>query len=327
MDARTKPAGGKANGRGKMMKRATTVTMRVLGIILAAAAVLKGWQLLTEPTAEKDLWTSRALLIFTVEFEIALSIWLLSGLFKRAAWLAALLCFSAFSAVTFYKAVSGAESCGCFGSVHVNPWITLFAVDLPAVLALAVFRPKVNLPKLTSAKAVILEMMAPMPSPVRLAAVFCIGLVLVAVSTVVLALNPPARATASYEVLEPESWVGGELAILDYIDIGDKLRNGNWLVLFYHHDCPDCAEAIRRYEQMAFIQVPPYGRSVVRNNPNYAVGKLLDIKEWFITTPVCVLLMSSEVQMVWHKEVPKLETIKLIPNGVFKQGRIVNGTN
>jgi len=150
--------------------------------------------------------------------------------------------WASFSAVCFYEGLTGAESCGCFGSVHVNPWITLFAVDMPAVLALAVFRPEIDLPKLTSAKAVILEMMGPMPSPVRLAAVFCVGLVLVAVSTAVLALNP-AGATASYEVLEPQTWVGKELPILDYMDIGDKLSNGNWLVLFYHHDCPDCAEA------------------------------------------------------------------------------------
>jgi len=65
------------------------------------------------------------------------------------------------------------------------------------------------------------------------------------------------------------------LAILEYIDTGDKLSNGNWLVLFYHHDCPDCAEAIKRYEQMglnlrgradflriAFIEVPPYGAAL-----------------------------------------------------------------
>jgi hypothetical protein len=72
--------------------------------------------------------------------------WLLSSLLKKAAWLAAISCFSLFSAVTFYKAITGYASCGCFGSVHVNPWITLFAIDLPAVIALAVFRPELWLP-------------------------------------------------------------------------------------------------------------------------------------------------------------------------------------
>jgi hypothetical protein len=128
------------------MKALSNVILKVLGILLLIAAVLKGRQLLTEPVANSDIWSYRPLLILTVELELALAIWLLSGLFKKAAWLGALACFSFFSIITLYKAVTGAASCGCFGSVHVNPWITLFAIDLPAVLALSIFRPKPVLP-------------------------------------------------------------------------------------------------------------------------------------------------------------------------------------
>ena len=70
-------------------------------------------------------------------------------------------------------------------------------------------------------------------------------------STAVLALDEPEKGTSSYEVLEPETWVGEKLPILEYIDIGKSLKKGNWVVLFYHHDCPDCARAIARYQQMA----------------------------------------------------------------------------
>jgi hypothetical protein len=48
--------------------------------------------------------------------------------------------------ITLYKAITGAASCGCFGSVQVNPWITLFAIDLPALLALSIFRRKSVMP-------------------------------------------------------------------------------------------------------------------------------------------------------------------------------------
>ena len=123
------------------MKAVSNTVLKLLGILLLVAAVLKGWQLLTEPAANNDIWSYRPFLILTVEFELALGIWLLSGLFKKAAWLAAISCFSFFSAITLYNGLSGAESCGCFGSIHVNPWITLFAIDIPAVIALAVFRP------------------------------------------------------------------------------------------------------------------------------------------------------------------------------------------
>jgi hypothetical protein len=112
------------------MKKANNILLKALAVLLLTAAIMKGWQLLTEPMSNKDIWTNRAFLILTVEFEIALGIWLLSGLFKKAAWLAAITCFSLFSFITLYKALTGAESCGCFGSVHINPWITLLAIDL-----------------------------------------------------------------------------------------------------------------------------------------------------------------------------------------------------
>jgi len=120
--------------------------MKLLAMVLLAAVVLKGRQLLTEPVVSSSIWSSRPFLIFQVEFELALGLWFLSGLFKKAAWLAAVLCFSVFSVVTLYKGLTGAASCGCFGQVHVNPWLTLFAIDLPAVIALTMFRTGVSLP-------------------------------------------------------------------------------------------------------------------------------------------------------------------------------------
>jgi len=105
------------------MKSVNSMVLKLLGILLLATAVLKDWQLLSGPMSSKDIWTNRAFLIFTVEFEIALGIWLLSGIFKKLAWLVALTCFSTFSFITLHKGLSGASSCGCFGPVHINPWI------------------------------------------------------------------------------------------------------------------------------------------------------------------------------------------------------------
>ena len=117
------------------------MVLKALGLLLLVAAVLKGHELLTVPVADKDLWSWRPFMIFQVEFELALGIWLLSGLFKPLAWLASLLCFGLFCCVTLYKALTGAASCGCFGRIHVNPWITLTIIDLPAVIGLRLFRP------------------------------------------------------------------------------------------------------------------------------------------------------------------------------------------
>lgn len=315
------------------MKSASDIVLKLLGILLLTSAVLKGWQLLTEPMVSNDIWTSRGFLILTVELEIALGIWLLSGLFKKVAWLATISCFSLFSFITLYKGLSGAESCGCFGSVQVNPWITLLAIDIPAVIALAVFRPMSSLsflPRIIvcgklqrrSIAAFVRNVLTTLPSIPRFTVTVLVGLTVLAVAGCVLGFNEPAKVTGGYEVLEPDRWVGKELPIFKDIDIGKQLKKGTWLVLFYHYDCPECVKTIGKYQRIAsdligngdllkiaFIEIPPYGRSVVNNNPNYTVGKLSDIKEWFITTPAVVLLDNSMVRNSWEEKAPDLDAV------------------
>ncbi|MFC1780853.1 MauE/DoxX family redox-associated membrane protein [Planctomycetota bacterium] len=313
------------------MKLANNILLKALGILLLAAAVLKGWQLMNEPVANNNIWSSRWFLILTVEFELALSIWLLSGLFKKAAWLTSLACFGLFSMITLYKAVTGYASCGCFGSVHVNPWITLFAIDLPAVLALSIFRPgKVLTSRILvrlrlrrrPVKALISEFINPLPSLPRFAVTVFLGATILGVTTPILALNEPATVTTSYEVLEPSQWIGKELPILEHIDITDTLKKGTWLVLLYHYDCPDCGTVIPKYEQMArdlagnedflriaLIAIPPYGPGPVSENSPCKLGRLNETKEWFVTTPAVALLKDGQVTFVWEEKAPDFNQI------------------
>jgi thiol-disulfide isomerase/thioredoxin len=293
------------------MKTKSGMILRLLGLLLLAAACLKGWQLITEPVANKGFWANRTLLIGVVEFELALAIWLMSGMFRKVAWLAAVVCFCFFSCVTLYKGVTGADSCGCFGAVKVNPWVTLLAVDLPAVAALLLFRPAFSFPKSRSVTQVIRKIFTPAPSIFRLSTLGCVTAMVLGVSTAVLALNEPVKVTSSYEVLEPETWIGKKLPIIDSIDIGEQLKTGNWLILFYHYDCPDCRAAISKLEQLArdlagnenfpriaFVAVPPYGDGPVHENSPCALGRLADVKEWFVTTPAVILMNSGIIKRV-----------------------------
>jgi len=311
------------------MKRANDIVTSLLGVLLIIAAVLKGWQLLSEPIVDESIWTSRPFLILTVEFELALGIWLLSGLFKKAAWLAAITCFGVFSLVTLYKGITGAESCGCFGKVHVNPWITLFAIDLPAVIALALFRSGLSfrlrlsfLRKRESVKHLIADLLTPAPSLGRFTITTCLILITLGATAPILAFNEPPKITSRYEVLEPENWVGKKLPILEYIDIAESLKEGTWLIFLYHYDCPDCARAIPRYEEIArdlagnedflriaLIAVPPYGRSTVSQNCPCTLGRLGETKEWFVTTPAVALLTAGKVTSVWEEKAPNFDTI------------------
>jgi hypothetical protein len=128
--------------------------------------------------------------------------------------------------------------------------------------------------------------------------------------------------TSSYEVLEPETWIGKKLPILEHIDIGEQLKKGIWLILLYHYDCPDCAIAIPKYENMArdfagnedflrvaLVEVPPYGRGPVSENSPCCLGRLAGTKEWFVTTPAVALLADGKVKQTWEEKAPDFDTI------------------
>jgi hypothetical protein len=92
-----------------------------------------------DPLAADSLLASPRLLVATIEVEIVLGLWLLSGWSMRAAWGMALAFFGILAGASLYMALLGQRSCGCFGPVAVSPWWT-FALDVGAVGALALGR-------------------------------------------------------------------------------------------------------------------------------------------------------------------------------------------
>ena len=45
------------------MKKAPNIVVKILAIALLTAAVLKGWQLLKKPVANKDIWSYSGLAV------------------------------------------------------------------------------------------------------------------------------------------------------------------------------------------------------------------------------------------------------------------------
>ncbi len=113
----------------------------VLGLFLLSAAGLKIHGLFFDPSAQESVLSSPRIQVATVEMEILLGWWLLSGWSMRAAWVAALGFFGILASASLYLALAGQTSCGCFGRVSVNPWVT-FALDLAAMAALLLCRPR-----------------------------------------------------------------------------------------------------------------------------------------------------------------------------------------
>jgi hypothetical protein len=290
------------------------LVIRSLGVLLVIAALLKGHELLTLPVANADLWSYRPFLIGQVECELALGLWLLSGLWKRLAWLVSLLCFGLFCGVTLVKALTGAASCGCFGQIHLNPWITLAAIDVPAVLLLLFFPVKTS------------------PRPLKAQVVsqrgygVCMGLLLAAsvgVTSASLILHKPARVTAAFEVLEPETWTGKTLPIMARIDCAEQIQQDRWLIMLFHHDCPDCAEALPVFGeiadnflgnedtlQLALIEVPPYGVETGSHDSACLLGRMDESKKWMVVTPSVLLLADGVVRHAWEQgTLPTFDTV------------------
>ncbi|MBQ2682527.1 MAG: DUF1573 domain-containing protein [Thermoguttaceae bacterium] len=101
-------------------------------LVLLTAASMKTHQLITFPVLGEGILQTRWFQIVLVEFEFTFSLWLLVGIFPRLARWATVLLFGAFFLVSFFKAIAGEESCGCFGAAKVSPW---FTTTLDLVLA------------------------------------------------------------------------------------------------------------------------------------------------------------------------------------------------
>lgn len=274
-----------------------------LGVVLLTAAAFKGHQLATSPTAEVGILTSRWFLIGIVECELALGVWLISGLYGRAARYVSIATFTLFGAVSLFRALRGDTSCGCFGGMTVSPWLTALA-DSAAVFILVSLKPH--------AHPALLALSAPRAALGLLALLF-IGSPVGAI----MGLYRPGTLGAGGEVLggstvvlQPDSWVGKRLPILRHIDIGERLAKGQWTLLLVHRGCADCAMAIAYYERLAaragsvedgrriaFIEVRSQGDAPHANTFRAPIehGVLAPAHDWFVATPTVLTLFNATV--------------------------------
>ena len=122
------------------LRPGSAIAARAVGILsallLLTAAALKWLELPIVHRTGQGLFHAPWFVFAQITLESALALWLLSGLLPLWSRRAAIAAFSLFTLVTAYKALTGADSCGCFGQLQVNPGFTL-ALDLTIVLALA----------------------------------------------------------------------------------------------------------------------------------------------------------------------------------------------
>jgi Methylamine utilisation protein MauE len=279
------------------------IVLKALGLLLLTAAALKGHQLLTVPVVRSNLWSWRPFLIFQAEFELALGMWLLSGVLKRLAWIVATACFGLFCCVTFFKGITGAESCGCFGNVHVDPWITLLAIDLPATMALTIFRPK-RIPVSCRVKPRDLIRLSLAESRTKNLAMSVI--LIWTLSTIYLVNENPADGNLGV--------VGEVTPRLDYVRAEQSLETGYCLVGYVSRTCQDCVRVINELNEfaaspviegveinVALIEKYPYSTDREQATSGCILGVVEREAGHQISSPMVELLWNGKVQRIWER--------------------------
>ncbi len=223
--------------------------------------------------------------------ESALGLALLLGLWPRIARHAAAMFFACGSIVSASKGLRGAATCGCFGELRVSPWATMI-LDAAAALALVVLCRRTGPGR---------------PGTLRLAA-FAGLMALVALPLALTASQGPlylesgevVLAPGQLVVLEPERWVGRRFPLLEHIDVGSKLAQGEWTVVLYHDQCPKCRKRIAlerrtagREGKLALVEMPPY--SAAPPPAGALHGRLSNAFERFAVAPLVVRLREGTV--------------------------------
>jgi len=340
------------------MKTANRIVMTAAGLLLIVASALKAQQMLTEPIVSAGFWESWEFFLIQIPVELCLGIWLVSGLFRKAGGLIAIIAFAGFIGVTFYKGIAGQACCGCFGRVHVNPWVTLFAIDTPLFVLLLIFFPRGE--KLLP---------PPWPHPFHCLAISIPACLVIGALVPTMAFNKPPDRGKTYVVIKPGNWqvspapqasrptttqepnvaepsvieanepnVSADYTVaepneadlpdwqlmLNHVDIAPLLHTDVRIVMFYHYDCPDCADAIPLYDRyskdfsadqqirFAFIKGPPYGpaeEDPVPANTTALVGKLDESRDWLFESPLILLLKDGRLVKWWLVKYPDLDQL------------------
>ncbi len=292
--------------------RAITARLVVLlaSLLLLFAAGMKWRQLPVVERMGDDLLHRPWFVGGQIVFEAGLAAWLISGLGAKWSRRVAVAAFGIFAVVALYEALSGADSCGCFGEFKVNPWVT-FGVDLTIVAAFAWSMMIVSVKPSGGTNK----------SMHRIQRGAVLGASLIAIVSLTLWRFHQSQPLASSSdglitadgvvVLEPEGWIGKPFGLARYIDIGQRIIHGRWTVVLYSDGCDHCQRAVPRYEAfarqnrlkpnvpaVALVEMPPYappGQALAGPGSPAVVGRLSDAHEWFAETPVRIDLIDGRV--------------------------------
>jgi hypothetical protein len=111
-------------------------------------------------------------------------------------------------------------------------------------------------------------------------------------------------------ILEPEKWIGHPFPLAEHLNPAIDVSTGRWIVVLHQHDCPKCQEAAPKYALLAenlprtedaprvmLVEVSSHTAGHGEGAAYYS-AKLTDEREWFVETPVEILLKDGAVEDV-----------------------------
>jgi uncharacterized membrane protein YphA (DoxX/SURF4 family) len=282
----------------------------VIAAILLTAAFFKAYDLTTPSLGEGLLharWFKIFVVDFVVEFELILGVWLIFGLLPKLTWLVVIGLFSIFSVVSFYEAIQGSSSCGCFGEkVTINPGMMALS-DLVITGLLLIFLPKKNIfcPK------ILLGELTALRHKGRIIAVIVIWLVvtvpmmfaMLSVSFVTLTEESPLLENEKSVLLEPSKWIGKKFPLLQFLEHTDvdKISTNDQNIVLFRFDCEECKQLVEKIQDKnhyIFIAIPSEKNNVALFSLS-EYSTLPDKYEWWIETPIVLTLENGIVKKVF----------------------------
>ncbi len=185
--------------------------------------------------------------------------------------------------------LTGQDSCHCFGNFKVRPICTVFLDAI--ILAFLFCCRKVRLIRneFSIKKALLIGLLW---IAVMLPVLFIFASVerenLSQLGTVYTGID--GHKTIQ---LKPDDWPEGECPLLEWVlpeEELDQLTTGDWTVVVYHADCPDCREVLvnlkeRGAANVVCVEIPPYGeKNIVPEG--FVHLRLPDTVTWMVKTPL-----------------------------------------
>ena len=286
IQANNMPEVDAANDASPPQPRSVFCVRLLIAFLLLATATLKILSPAESATMAAAYRIPPLVTAMVVQVELALAALLLFGCWPKRTLQVAAVMFALFGAFSSYRGWAGYESCGCFGSFQVNPWIT--AVLDGAMLLLAAW----------GAWKSPAEHYFQLKRYYYAGSAYAVAGLLAAVGMI--ANAPPSLDDAAFAdadgmiILEPETWIGKPFPLAAHLAPEVPFHEGRWTILIYHHDCHHCREAVPQYERLAvadddsrivLVETPPYGEMAL-TEPGALRTRLSDAREWFVQTPV-----------------------------------------